>query len=160
MKENQVTKYLRKIWQNSDTIFAERKVPAHVPVKLSVDWSKVNRRFLTNIPTPQRVPVLGCSPDPAFYTDTKETLEPGTRYEKQVHISCPFIKEQFPFGYDHGFYTNMGIIAATNVIVHGHTWEPDTGWVLHAVEQPGVQDTNVKRTGRDGGHRRGQRRQK
>ena len=120
-KKSKVSKQFRTIWENAGAIFADKPVNAKVPMnEFTIDWTKVNSHFLRNIPSPKQVPVLGCSPDPMFYTDTVHVLEKGTRYEKTEVVKCSFNMDKFPHGYSWGFSTNKGIISAASVQVHGH----------------------------------------
>ena len=109
-----VSPHLFPMWQNADDLMVPREsvtkpmpnVEVESPYPI-IDMSKVNKRFLSNLPEPERFPVLGCSPDPKFY-------EP--RYEVQYDAQLPprqlksMYKEKYPFGCDFGFDTNLGII--------------------------------------------------
>ena len=131
-----IAPHLFPMWQNADDLMVPREsvtkpmpnveVASPYPI---IDMSKVNKRFLSNLPEPERFPVLGCSPDPKFY-------EP--RYEVQYDAQLPprqlksMYEEKYPFGCGFGF-DNLGIIGSSSLegAVHGYIW---TGyrWVLHA----------------------------
>ena len=130
-----VVPHLFPMWQNAGDLVATREDVAKSIVEVVspypiIDMSKVNKRFLSNLPEAERFPVLGCSPDPKFY-------EP--RYEVQYDAQLPprqlksMYEEKYPFGCGFGFDTNLGIIGSSSLegAVHGYIW---TGyrWVLHA----------------------------
>ena len=109
-----VSPHLFPMWQNADDLMLPRESVTKPVPKVEVvspypiiDMSKVNKRFLSNLPEPERFPVLGCSPDPKFY-------EP--RYEIQYDAQLPprqlksRYEENYPFGCAFGFDTNLGII--------------------------------------------------
>ena len=92
--------HLFLVWQNADNLVAPRESAAKPNQEVVspypiIDMSKVNKRFLSNLPEPERFPVLGCSPDPKFY-------EP--RYEVQYDAQLPprqlksMYEEKIPFG--------------------------------------------------------------
>ena len=122
-----VAPHLFSMWQNVDNLMAPRESVAKPIVEVVspypiIDISKVNKRFLSNLPTPERFPILGCSPDPKFYEPRSTHWGSVSRYE-----------EKYPFGCAFGFMTNHGIIdwSSREGAVHGYIW---TGysWVLHA----------------------------
>ena len=60
-----VPEEFRKLWDTHDE---EEEVKIIVPDPYpTIDWSKVNKRFVSNIPEPKAFPVQGCSQDPQFY---------------------------------------------------------------------------------------------
>ena len=128
-----VSPHLFPMWQNADDLMAPRESVTKPIVEVMspypiIDMTKVNRRFLSNLPSPERFPVLGCSQDPKFYEPRYE--DDGSR--RQL-ISSFYEKEKYPFGCAFGFMTNLGIIgwSSREGAVHGYIW---TGysWVLHA----------------------------
>ena len=128
-----VVPYLFSMWQNADDLVSPRESVVKPTVEVVspypiIDMTKVNKRFLSNLPSPERFPVLGCSPDPKFYEPRYE--DDGSR--RQL-ISSSYEKEKYPFGCAFGFMTNLGIIdwSSREGAVHGYIW---TGysWVLHA----------------------------
>ena len=113
-----VISHLFPVWQNLGDLVTPRvsvTKPVHNVEVVSpypiIDMSKVNKRFLSNLPEPERFPVLGCSPDPKFY-------EP--RYEIQYDAQLPpcqlksMYEEKYPFGCAFGFDTNLGIISRSS----------------------------------------------
>jgi len=129
-----VTPHLFSMWQNADNLVSPRDnvtkptVEAMSPYPI-IDMSKVNRRFLSNLPSPERFPILGCSADPKFYEPRYEVQNDGSRRQ----LISSYEKEKYPFGCGFGFMTNLGIIdwSSREGAVHGYIW---TGyeWVLHA----------------------------
>ena len=111
-----VVPHLFPMWQYAGDLVATRENVAKSIVEVVspypiIDMSKVNKRFLSNLPEPERFPVLGCSPDPKFY-------EP--RYEIQYDAQLPprqlksMYEEKYPFGCAFGFDTNLGIISRSS----------------------------------------------
>ena len=108
----------------------------------TVDWSKVNSRFIQNIPKPTRFPIHSCSQDPEFY---------GGSDWLHRH-PCPFTgADPAPFGSISGYDTSEGIIPVPTVPFHGYVYKQNRGWILHS-ELPS------KSTIEDGGRREEQRR--
>ena len=93
----------------------------------TVDWSSVNKRFLSNIPVPTPQPCHGCSEDPAFY----ETVYERTDYGHRQNMGSKFSKPN-PFGVVSGYITDAGVIAVPNEVFHGHVYQDGVGFVLHA----------------------------
>ena len=115
-----INPHLRTMWTNSADIVAPVISSSGTDLKLPViDFSKVNRRFLENVPKPNLFPILGCSQ----YPDIKETTDPFA-----------------PYGHKPGYMTDHGIIAIPdNLVVHGYVWNKEVGWILHA-QSPQAQD--------------------
>ena len=151
-----VSPHLFPMWQNADDLMAPRESVTKPNVEVMspypiIDMSKVNKRFLSNLPERERFPILGCSHDPKFY-------EP--RYEVQYDAQLPprqlksRYEEKYPFGCGFGFLTNLGIVdwSSREGAVHGYIWTGDS-WVLHAqrpqdrekVKQKVEGDFNFKR---------------
>ena len=95
---------LFSIWYYSSQLLSDvSKKTAPLPSYPEVDWSCVNKRFLTNVPNPVQYPVHGCSEDQDFY----ETM----------YVSCVI----------------YGVISVpSGNVFHGYTWLENQGWVLHA----------------------------
>ena len=71
-----VSPHLFPMWQNvHDLVSPEEETVAKPIVEVAevespypiIDISKVNKHALSNLPEPERFPVLSCSPDPSFY---------------------------------------------------------------------------------------------
>ena len=155
-----ISRELWSVYQNVEEIIAPKRVPVNtklVPdVIAKVNWSQVNHRFLSNIPSPKKYPVLGCSPDPSFYQDTMELINKGTINQTWFTHQCKFGNIDFPYGYEMCFSTDKGPISARGVQVHGHVWDDSVGWTLHAdlvSSGDSVQETRTSRTHRDRGQR-------
>ena len=121
---------LRSIWTNAITIITpvQRSSTTTSPTYPKVDWSSVNKRFLSNLPTPAPQPILGCSQDQKFY-EKKVFWEAGGTSQT---IPAAFFTTN-PFGSLPGFRTNMGVIAVPeDNIFHGYTWVEKDGWILNA----------------------------
>ena len=115
----------------------------------TLDWSKVNSRFLNNIPKPNQFPKHGCSLDPALYEWTEKIIKTSQCGEvftskQKVH---PKFEDYYPFRYEWGYRTTAGIISVSNVSHHGYIWD-DGNWVLHA-QPPRIQEDG-KKTSEDG----------
>ena len=142
-----VVSHLFPVWQNAGDLVAPREsaikniveVMSPYPV---IDMSKVNQRFLQNLPKPEPFPILGCSPDPQFYEPRYEVQCDGRRRQlKSRH------EEKYPFGCGFGYRTNLGIIdwASKEGAVHGYIWS-GYDWVLHA-QRPQDREKVKQRTG-------------
>ena len=131
---------LRTLW---DTLDEEEDVKIIVPDPYPIiDWSKVNKRFIANIPEPTLCPIHSCSPDPAFYEWTERKVNGAL--EK---IPPPFEKYDFyrkkgwfkaaegmlVFGGMWGYETSEGIVSVSSLAHHGYVWKGK--WTLHA-EKP------------------------
>ena len=108
-----VPRVLRAIWQNCDKLFCQAPGPGpkqfnHQPT-ISVDWSKVNIRALTNLPKPQDIPLYGCSANPNKYNYWRE-------------MNCPF-------GSIPGFNTSLGVITLDSIKepIHGFVYDKSAG---------------------------------
>ena len=120
---------LRSIWTNADTIFTSvQRSSSTSPNYPTVDWSSVNKRFLSNLPTPTPQPIYSCSQDPKFY-EQKVFHEAGGTTQT---MAASFMTRN-PFGSLPGFVTNQGVIAVPqDNSFHGYTWIEKEGWVLDA----------------------------
>ena len=107
---------LRSIWSHSSAIVTPvEAVPIIEPRYPFVDWSKVNKRFVDNVPPPIMIPVQGCSQVP------------------DVSKSPEYINTKYPYGSKAGYKTNLGVIPVpSELVAHGHVWVNGEGWVLHA----------------------------
>ena len=148
---NFVPDCFRTLWDNGNVLEPDEKPVTRVELpRVSVDWTRVNRRFLSNIPTPIKYPVHGCSSDPEFYNTIEERKYFGLNSFQSTFHKCKFEKEQYPFGYAYGIYTDIGVIDVSDVIVHGHKWSPDEErWLLHAEMETGTErdkEMNMKTT--------------
>ena len=108
-----------------------KPVPDPYPV---LDWSKVNSRFLSNIPKPGKYPIHGCSLDPAIYEWSHIFHYPEVWGGTKENIKPKFVTSSFPFGEEWGYNTSAGIISVSNVIHHGYIWN-NGNWIWHA-QQP------------------------
>ena len=106
----------RSIWSHSASIVSPvEKSPINEPRYPCVDWSKVNKRFVDNVPPPTMIPVQGCSP------------------VADVSKSPDYINMKYPYGLKAGYKTNLGVIPVPDELVaHGHVFVTGEGWVLHA----------------------------
>ena len=126
----------RTLWDSAET--EDEKVedvnkPVLDPYPV-LDWSKVNSRFLNNIPKPGRYPIQGCSLDPAIYEWTHKFHYPEVWGGTKENIKPKFETSVAPFGEEWGYRTIAGIISVSNVIHHGYVWD-NGNWTLHA-QQP------------------------
>ena len=107
--------HLRSMWSNSSLLLSHSpcNTPVSVPRYPIVDWSKVNQRFLNNIPKTQAFPIQGC-------LNANEIEKKDNSYVLAPH------------GYRRGYMTNLGIIAPPeNSLAHGYVSTTE-GWILHA----------------------------
>ena len=105
-----VSPHLFPMWQNVDDLISPTEtasvskpiVEVMSPYPI-IDMSKVNKRFMSNLPEPEPFPVLCCSQDPNFY-------EP--KYEAQNVVSTVLSNhnEKKTFGIAFGFETNLEMV--------------------------------------------------
>ena len=134
---NVVPDEFRTIWDSAKTEDEVEEVNKHVPDPYpTLDWSKVNSRFLNNIPQPVKFPIQGCSLDPAIYECTErvtKTTRCGEVFTNKEKVTPKFEAYGNPFGSDWGYRTSAGIISVSSVIHHGYIWD-DGNWILHAMQ--------------------------
>ena len=120
---------LLPIWSHAATIVtpANNAVQSVTNSYPTVDWKSVNKRFLTNIPSPVPLPVLGCSQDPADYEDVYQKND----YGGMQNLGSKFTRE-FPFGSALGYLTDAGAVRVPDDVFHGYVFEVGQGWILHA----------------------------
>ena len=134
-------------WDNAITIFNDddpdyddaTQYQPPVITYHTIDIFNVNKRFIENIPKPNRYPVLGVSNDPNFYHEWYQTGDP---YKKSQKFLNPF-----PFGSEYGYETNVGIVPPPTDPIHGYIWSEQYGggFVLHAVKPGDSPRTNPRR---------------
>lgn len=128
-KRRRVHPELRHVWTNAATILSPEDSSMN-STSLSyptVDWKNVNRRFLSNIPTPVSIPIHGCSINPEHYKDDYVRSDFGG----MQNIGSKFTRE-FPFGSKLGFLTDAGPVKVPDEVFHGYKYQPGQGWILHA----------------------------
>ena len=79
---------LRRMWTHATALVSpmpKQCPPSPMP---TVDWTKVNKRFLTNIPSPTLIPVQSCSEDAQFYEAKVDSF--GMRCGSSFHKTNPF----------------------------------------------------------------------
>ena len=143
-----VPRMFRSVWKYYDTILTPAPAPKPRIINPTIDWSKVNRRFLDNLPKEGKHPVHGCSEDPEFYKESLMRLPCGREEMLSKHSYEPY-----PFGSDYGYMTQYGVISRKNSVgdlnvpVNGYI---NTGghWVLHA-EYPDKTRDKESRAKRD-----------
>ena len=120
---------LFSIWYYSSQLLSDvSKKTAPLPPYPEVDWSCVNKRFLTNVPNPVQYPVHGCSEDQDFY----ETMYVSCDFGGMTNRGSAFTRDA-PFGSLPGYRTIYGVISVpSGNVFHGYTWLENQGWVLHA----------------------------
>ena len=96
--------------------------------KPRVNWSKLNKFQLKNLPEPDSFPIRSCPQDPAYYTTTYEK-----RYNHPCvgHANCGCVRCDPPFGRAKGLRTNLGVIPMPLEPVHGYVWHGNE-WVIAA----------------------------
>ena len=128
-RRKMICRELFSIWSHAATIVtpANNSVQSVTNSYPTVDWRSVNKRFLTNIPSPVPLPVLGCSQDPADYEDVYQQSDYGG-----LHNMGSNFTRDFPFGSELGFPTDAGPVNVPKDVFHGYTYQPGQGWLLHA----------------------------
>ena len=121
----------------------------HVPDPYpKIQWAKLNKWAVKNLPQPDAFPVQSCPADPQFYAKQDKKYEDrmrGMGLDSKVYSyggpcqacktgwtssDCGCIRCQPPFGKDSGFATNEGIIAPPEVPVHGYIYTK-AGWMIY-----------------------------
>ena len=117
----------------------------------TIDWSKVNKRFISNIPEPTRFPIHSCSPDPAFYEWTEKKINgaiekipsPFERYHYYLKKGWfEAAKGMHAFGSRWGYDTSEGIVSVASLVHHGYIWQ--NGWILHA-QKPNLEEKIIRK---------------
>ena len=123
---------LRTMWSNATTIFSspmQKSLSSTDPGDSfpTVDWTSVNKRFLSNVPAPVSLPIHGCFQNPEDYENQYERSDYGTYENKGSKFT-----NEFPFGSILGFHTDAGPIQVPDQVIHGHVYDERQGWILHA----------------------------
>jgi len=126
------------LWQHSADLFLScPEMPtSSTPSVPRVDWEKVNKRFISNIPEPSPQPLQGCSEDPEFYEHkTGRRCQPSGAVTWEIQWS-KHKSSKTPFGTKPGYLTDAGVISPDSnsfQVIHGYTWSPSCSqFVLHA----------------------------
>ena len=119
----------RTMWNHATTLFSpiQKSRTSHTVPYPKVDWTSVNKRFLSNVPSPVSLPVHGCFQNPKDYENQYERSDYGT----MMNNGSKFTNE-FPFGSILGFHTDAGPIQVPDHVIHGHVYDAKQGWILHA----------------------------
>ena len=139
---------LRSLWTNFvDVLPATDPVFTSPPISTlpTVNLSTVNKQMLRRLPDVIYLPVLSCSPDPAFY---------------ERNVPCNVLDNHFvsKFGRDSPFsklpaiYTDLWPVPPPTESCYGYVWTEE-GWRVKA-QHPPVPDPGG---GRGGGEGRGRR---
>ena len=137
---------LRVVWQNFGNIFpSQSDDDKESSIYPQINWSVVNKCFLSNYPSPSPQPIHGCSESPEFYQDVMHRSD----YGYMTNLGSKFSKE-FPFGSSLGYKTSAGAVAVSCNVFHGHVYDPIQGWILHAKfpEKRKTQEMERKKTKR------------
>ena len=127
------------VWHHATEFFSfpDVKCVEVVSPYPKVDWTKVNKRLISNIPDPTPQAVHGVHQDPAFY-ESKEVLKPhvpGTYPKRHTMSVPPRFREKNPFGTLPGYLTDAGVVHPDSnpQQVHGYVWSPSCQqYILHA----------------------------
>jgi len=97
-----------------------------------VDWENLARptwKDRVGLPTPNYLPLLGCSQDPNHYSSTEERNCLG----RTETVPSDFEKKEAPFGQLLGYRTNMGPVRMPTCSIHGHVFDMvGKTWVIAA----------------------------
>ena len=121
---------LISLWKNVGDLFGPRILLPSTPEPCIpiVDWSRVNQRFIQNIPTPSPQPKHGVSNYPPFYKENKYISQADCK-EGLFHLS------KAPFGSELGYLTSAGVISHSSNTnsIHGYVWSDSfRKYILHA----------------------------
>ena len=112
-----------------------RPPPVYSPTfkKPKVDWSKVNKWQLKNLPDPDYFAIQSAPQDPTYYT----SKYPGFLKYNSIRgcvgraRSCGCVRCDPPFGTNRGLMTNHGVLSMPTEPVHGYVWNGNE-WVFFA----------------------------
>ena len=96
------------------------------------DLSRPNFKDRVGLPSPEYLPILGCSSDPQFYLPTPTTDCLGRNVR-----SPPAFEGKSPFGSTRGYRTNLGRVAMPSGLVNGYLWDMEEGRWTIAADPPG-----------------------
>ena len=126
---------LRAIWHNFvDVLPVKDQVLPPPPVSTlpTINLAMVNKQMLRRLPDVVYLPVLSCSPDPAFY----ERNLPCRVLDN--HFVSAFGRDS-PFGKLPAIYTDLGPVPPPTESCYGYVWTEEGGWRVKA-ERPPVPD--------------------
>jgi len=114
-----------------------RPAPIYSPTlqKPRVDWTKVNKWKLRDLPESHTFPILSVPQDPDYYETTYAKMYGGIvgcSGLPNVPGACRCLNCIPPFGQLHGYRSNHGILPMPKEPVHGYVWTSCGGWVLYA----------------------------
>ena len=114
-----------------------RPDPIYSPTlqKPRVDWTRVNKWKLRDLPESHTFPILSVPQDPDYYKTTfakKYGDIVGCSGLPNVPGACGCFNCIPPFGKLRGYRSNHGILPMPKEPVHGYVWTSCGGWVLYA----------------------------
>ena len=109
------------IWSNAASILSPvtNSMQSSTSSFPNVDWKSVNKRFLSNIPSPTSLPIHGCFSSAEDYEDVFQKND----YGGIQNLGSKFTRD-FPFGSELGFLTDAGPVSVPNDVFHGYTYQP------------------------------------
>ena len=134
---NVVPDIFRSLWESMKEEEIKVTVPDPYP---TLDWTKVNKRFIQNIPMPTLLPIHSCSADPNFYEWSERKGNGGTveKVPSQFERRSYYLKKGWAnaagghvFGGIYGYETSEGIISVSSISHHGYIWD-NGSWILHS----------------------------
>ena len=101
-----------------------------------VDWSKINRHTIKNLPQPKLFPIIGCPQHPEVYPDAPNPKGRIRVCSTNKDCSLPGCKHEtpiggHPFGSHFGFETNLGIVSMPTCPIGGYIFTEE-GWKIYA----------------------------
>ena len=126
-------KFVKEMSEKIDLLASGGKYKVVRPIKYTIDFTRVNKFFMRNIPTPTSFPIHGCSQDPEFYVrQCRNQYGEYPDLKPNHYKDCPR-----PHGYLYGYETDIGIVPVPEEAVNGYVWK-NGSWILHAVADDGV----------------------
>ena len=131
--EDDCAKFVKDMSEKINLLASDGKYKVVRPIKYTIDFTRVNKFFMRNIPTPTSFPIHGCSQDPEFYVrQCRNQYGEYPDLKPNHYKDCPR-----PHGYLYGYETDIGIVPVPEEAVNGYVWK-NGSWILHAVADDGV----------------------
>ena len=134
--EDDCAKFVKDMSEKINLLASDGKYKIVRPIKYTIDFTRVNKFFMRNIPDPKSFPIQGCSQDPAFYD------RHGARRDRDGFYIDRFSPNHYkdyppPHGRLFGYETDIGIVPVPEEAVNGYVWK-NNDWILHAVVDDGT----------------------
>ena len=131
--EDDCSKFVKEMSVKINLLASDGRYKVVRPIKYTIDFTRTNKFFMRNIPTPTSFPIHGCSQDPEFYVrQCRNQYGEYPDLKPNHYKDCPR-----PHGSLYGYETDIGIVPVPEEAVNGYVWK-NGSWILHAVADDGV----------------------